>query len=526
MKNNNKWLGIIALAGILAMVAAACGGEDEKPLLEGTVTIIPFSGEILAGEELYAYADVNVNDPDYQWYKGAAPVSEKGPGMAAYTPQTGGTYKVIVSKTGYRGTVSEEVVVSDDEGGGPDEPYEPYKPDVSGGSGGGGDVKDAAGFYKRDYRTINALLKLKKGGSITFAGLGGSITQMGCVDGVSEWLKAKAAQTGGSVNFVNAGIGGSDSGVGLLRIQDHVLRHNPDILIIEFAVNDGFYYDRLPVSYNRIYEGLVRQALKSSDRAVQLLLLHKNVEGGAYPAQNSKTHAPQKEVGDHYALPVFIWLDYAGLTGAEWMQDNYIYTDGTHLTAAGNASVSKGITDYLEALWNKLPSNALTVNTGLPVAKHSTDYEKTAYIKWGDASVRPGGWTQYSTGMLSWLWGGLSSDPWKNISGFHTTGGNTNEVLIKFRGKSVYIISTFLETPYVGLPYGTYDGGRAWVEQADGAGNIPDPSKYVGSRSQLGPNWYFSNEIANGLNPVKEHTLHIRAPVSGSMNFWGAIVGE
>jgi hypothetical protein len=128
-------------------------------------------------------------------------------------------------------------------------------------------------------RTVNALLKLKNGGSITFAAIGGSITQGGCVNGVHDWLQSKASASGGSVQYVNAGIGASDSGHGCLRVRDHVLRHNPDIVVVEYSVNDGYYYK--PETNNRTYEGLVRQALKDSDRAVFLLLMHTAEQGAA-----------------------------------------------------------------------------------------------------------------------------------------------------------------------------------------------------------------------------------------------------
>ena len=38
--------------------------------------------------------------------------------------------------------------------------------------------------------------------------------------------------------LINAGIGATDSDYGCLRVQRDVLSQNPDLVIVEFAVND------------------------------------------------------------------------------------------------------------------------------------------------------------------------------------------------------------------------------------------------------------------------------------------------
>ena len=55
---------------------------------------------------------------------------------------------------------------------------------------------------------------------------------------------------------VNAAIGGTGSLLGAFRLEKHVLRHDPDLLFVEFAVNDSGTPDD---SVLATMEGIVRQ---------------------------------------------------------------------------------------------------------------------------------------------------------------------------------------------------------------------------------------------------------------------------
>jgi lysophospholipase L1-like esterase len=373
-------------------------------------------------------------------------------------------------------------------------------------------------------RAVNALLKLKNGQNITFAAIGGSITQGGCVTGVYDWLNKKAP---GKVNYVNAGIGASDSGLGLLRFDDHVLRHNPDIVVIEYSVNDSYMGSENGNKKQFTYEGIVRQALKNSDRAVFLLLMNTGPEGNS---KSNSTHTTQRNIGENYNLPVFRWMDYAGVKG-KW-EDSGLFNwtgkateDSTHPNAAGNASVAKGITDYLDKIWNKLPDAAPAIDKTLPAAKYLADYEKISYIGWNGSGVTPGVWTEFSHSSMvqSSSWDQLSTNTLKAYTGFFIQDNDTSELTINFKGSSVYIVSTFIKDQgYTGY-HGDYGGphGSAWV--AKNGGGDTSPVK-VGSNSWYGPDW-FGTQVATGLDPSKEHTLYIKGATTGKINVWGAIVG-
>ncbi len=101
----------------------------------------------------------------------------------------------------------------------------------------------------------NLAAKLKSDAPLTVAYIGGSITEppQGWTSFVTGWLQH---QTTGKVTAVNAAIGASGSNYAVCRLQEAVLQHKPDLLLVEFAVNDNVASDEV---IRRSMEGLVRQ---------------------------------------------------------------------------------------------------------------------------------------------------------------------------------------------------------------------------------------------------------------------------
>ncbi|SHI41639.1 Lysophospholipase L1 [Clostridium cavendishii DSM 21758] len=92
------------------------------------------------------------------------------------------------------------------------------------------------------------------GGSVT-EGAGATNINNSYVNIVSEFLKEKYE----AINITNSGAGGTASQFGIFRIKRDVARHSPDIVFIEFAVNDRIYSSKKSSTY---FEGLIRELLK------------------------------------------------------------------------------------------------------------------------------------------------------------------------------------------------------------------------------------------------------------------------
>ncbi|MCE5215538.1 SGNH/GDSL hydrolase family protein, partial [bacterium] len=101
----------------------------------------------------------------------------------------------------------------------------------------------------------NVLAKLQAGKEVRIAYFGGSITAAnGWRPKTTKWFQdtfpgAKAVE-------INAAIGGTGSDLGVYRYEQDVLRHKPDLVFVEFSVNDG---GADPLNIWRAMEGIVRK---------------------------------------------------------------------------------------------------------------------------------------------------------------------------------------------------------------------------------------------------------------------------
>lgn len=127
-----------------------------------------------------------------------------------------------------------------------------------------------------NYRMIHTIQKAMRGEDVTIAYIGGSITE-----GASATTHAKSyaytfynmfkerfGKNGGSnVHYVNAGMSGTPSYLGVIRYSRDVAPSNPDIVFVEFAVNDNDDETK-----GNAYESLVRNILNSPQKPACMLI--------------------------------------------------------------------------------------------------------------------------------------------------------------------------------------------------------------------------------------------------------------
>ena len=94
-------------------------------------------------------------------------------------------------------------------------------------------------------RLAKVLKKAQAGEPITVAFLGGSITQGFHADDISteayapltaQWFREKFPDS--EITYVNAGIGATGSYIGVYRTDRDVLYSDPDLVFVDFSVND------------------------------------------------------------------------------------------------------------------------------------------------------------------------------------------------------------------------------------------------------------------------------------------------
>ncbi len=139
------------------------------------------------------------------------------------------------------------------------------------------------------------------GAQLKIGYLGGSITaQTGWR--VKSLAHFRTMFPGAKLDEINAAIGGTGSDLGVFRVKQDVLDQQPDLLFVEFAVNDG---GADPEQIFRCMEGIVRQtwrALPTCDicfvYTVTEALVGPMLEG-KYP----RAASAMEKIADHYGIP-------------------------------------------------------------------------------------------------------------------------------------------------------------------------------------------------------------------------------
>ncbi len=154
-------------------------------------------------------------------------------------------------------------------------------------------------------RIKRAIEKARNGEEVTFAFIGGSITQgAGAIPINSECYAYKTFKgfcsiagkgIDENIKYVKAGVGGTPSEVGILRYERDVTdfgKISPDIVVVEFAVNDEGDETK-----GEFYDSLVRKIYNSPQKPAVILLFSVFVDG--YNLEDRL-----KCVGEAYNLPM------------------------------------------------------------------------------------------------------------------------------------------------------------------------------------------------------------------------------
>lgn len=141
----------------------------------------------------------------------------------------------------------------------------------------------------------------KAGAEVKIGYLGGSITaQPGWRPKTLAYFQKTYPQA--KFSEINAAIGGTGSDLGVFRLKQDVLDQKPDLLFVEFAVNDG---GAAPEQIFRCMEGIVRQTWKALPDCdicfvytVTEALVPAMLEG-----KFQRSASAMEKIADHYGIP-------------------------------------------------------------------------------------------------------------------------------------------------------------------------------------------------------------------------------
>ena len=227
-------------------------------------------------------------------------------------------------------------------------------------------------------RLVDKIDALQKGEDTTVLFCGGSITvgenhteydehghQKGYAYWTKEWLKNNY-DTQNKLSFVNASISGTGSEIGIVRAQKDIIDHNPDIVFIEFAANNGS-----TDFYRQSYESLIRKVMAlPNDPAIVLVFSCTSYSGSS--------ESYMKKIGDHYNLPMFTFdKGFRAITGTLDKERTdpifHMFTeDSTHPNQQGHILMSKALCYFLRNVIEKEKDE----KNAYPSSPSMTGYDK------------------------------------------------------------------------------------------------------------------------------------------------------
>lgn len=241
-------------------------------------------------------------------------------------------------------------------------------------------------------RMADVFQKAQNGEDITVAYIGGSITE-GYNAGTTEfYAKTCTDLLQGyfpdiTVTGVNAGISGTPSLLGNLRLERDVLSADPDIVFVEFAVNDGQEAD-----YKNAYESLVRTLL-TQEKDIAVVLLFTVLDSG-YTCQEHMS-----KIGANYDLPMISVHDsvYEEIEAGKMTWQDYS-NDQSHPNAYGHKCITDFVDNYYQKVLPVVAENVGEVSKELPDPVFSAKYMNMHYM---DSATMDGveldGFEQYDT---------------------------------------------------------------------------------------------------------------------------------
>lgn len=244
-------------------------------------------------------------------------------------------------------------------------------------------------------RLAKAMRKAQVGEPITVGVIGGSITEKYSASTydkcyasyVQKWWEERFPDT--EVTFINAGIGGTSSYLGVHRADEDLLYAKPDVVVVEFSVNDG--NDNF---FKKSYDNLVRKIMFEEQEPAVMLL---------FTTQENGTNAQANDslIGFKYQLPM---LSYANavlpsIEAGEFTWSD-ISPDNVHPNDRGHAIIGEIMYRYLNDVYARLDeiSEEVTPFTADAVTKEV--YLNATLLDSDD--IEPVSWGSYEEKAVNW----------------------------------------------------------------------------------------------------------------------------
>jgi hypothetical protein len=314
-------------------------------------------------------------------------------------------------------------------------------------------IPRSVNVHLRDELT-NARASIEKDQQATIAFLGGSITEMeGYRPMIMQYFSETYPET--KFTFVNAGIASTCSTTGAFRLDRDVLSQSPDLLFVEFAVNDDQDGSHASRECIRGMEGIIRHARAASPKT-DIIVTHfvnpsmlEQLRRGETPT----SIAAHEQVTSHYGVSsVNLAAEVAKrITEGSLTWEMY---GGTHPKKPGNRLAADLNLDALQAAWSgPIRATAKAQQERLPKAIDKNSYASGKFV-------------DISKAMTDKAWR-IEQPAWSNLPGGTRARYSEKELLcatevgaelsISFRGTAIGAF--VLAGPDAGTVEVSIDGG-------------------------------------------------------------------
>ncbi len=198
---------------------------------------------------------------------------------------------------------------------------------------------------------VGVFSRAARGEPLRYVAIGGSITQASGPGWVGDWLREQFPES--EVTVVNSGMSGTGSSLGIFRAERDIISHEPDLVAIEYCVNDGGLTDEQTIRY---METLVVR-LKSLPHPPAIII----VEAAARTGVNLERH---RRVARHYNL---IEVDMQAAVNARLAERgenwNALFADDVHPNRAGHAFYAETMRAMLRPFVERARADTPTIAT-------------------------------------------------------------------------------------------------------------------------------------------------------------------
>lgn len=197
-------------------------------------------------------------------------------------------------------------------------------------------------------RLAHVMARASAGEEITVAYIGGSITNGSSASPQAEKCYAGLTQVwwentfqDATINYVNAGIGATDSYIGVHRATKDVISHNPDVVVVEFSVNDTQGRNK------ETYESLLRMLLNSDSKPAVISLVL---------CTNNSYYQDHYVVANALQVPIISYAKVVqeNMANGTWEWSQLGSADLVHPINGGHSVIAHLLTYYYNKILNSI----------------------------------------------------------------------------------------------------------------------------------------------------------------------------